>query len=206
MGGIRFALAEQAREEILSAGLTLYRICSILYLRGRCLLPGAARRDRLPLRPVGHKEGPMIRLYAKDIMHPKVSLYVKDKGSDLVKKMLVNYPALPVVNDELEVVGIVSEYDILDALKEKRTIHEFSAESLMSCGHAEHGACKEPVTITSDTPIEDIVDTLHRERLSILPVVDEKKRLVGIVTRKNIIFAMAEQGFWTEAEFRKRAA
>ncbi len=148
----------------------------------------------------------MIRLYAKDIMHPRVSLYFKDKGSDLVKKMMVNYPALPVVNDDLEVVGIVSEYDILDALKEKRTIHEFSAESLMSCGHAEHGTCKEPVTISSDMPIDDIVDTLFKERLSILPVVDDKKKLVGIITRKNVIYAIAEQGFWAEAEFRKRAA
>src|SRR3990172_5736776 len=117
---------------------------------------------RLPLRRDGRKEGSMVRLYAKDIMHPRISLYFKDKGSDLVKKMLVNYPALPVVNDDLEVVGIVSEYDVLDALKEKRTIHEFSAESLMSCGHAEHGACKDPVTISSDTPIDEIVDTLYR--------------------------------------------
>jgi len=148
----------------------------------------------------------MKTLRAIDIMNPRVSLYVKDKGSDLVKKMMANYPALPVVNDDLVVVGIVSEYDILDALKEKRTINEFSAESLMGCGHAEHGACKDPVTISSDTPIDEIVDTLYRERLSILPVVDEKRKLVGIVTRKSIIYAIAEQGFWPEAEFQKRAA
>lgn len=148
----------------------------------------------------------MMKLFAKDIMFPRVSLYVKDKGSELVKKLMVNYPALPVVNDNLEVVGIVSEYDVLDALKEKRTINEFSAESLMSCGHAEHGVCNEPVTVTADTPIEDIVETLYKERLSLLPVVDAKKKLVGLITRKNIIYAIAEQGFWPEAEFRKRVA
>jgi CBS domain-containing protein len=148
----------------------------------------------------------MTRLFAKDIMHPRVSLYVKDKGADLVKKLLVSYPALPVVNDVLEVVGIVSEYDVLDGLKEGRTIHEFSAESLMSCGHAEHGVCTNPLTIRSDMVIDEIVDTLYKERVSILPVVDDKKRLVGIITRKNIITALAEQGFWPEAEFKKRAA
>jgi CBS domain-containing protein len=139
-------------------------------------------------------------------MHPRVSLYIKDKGADVVKKLLGNYPALPVVNDRGEVVGVVSEYDVLDALKEKRTINEFSAESIMSCGHAEHGVCSEPITAFAGTPINDIVTTLYNDRLSILPVVDDKKKLVGIITRKNIIHAVTEMGFWPEAEFQKRVA
>ena|SRR3989338_3531075 len=140
---------------------------------------------------------------AKDIMHPRVSLPAKEKGIELLKKLMCPYPALPVVNDNLEVIGIVSEYDILDALKEGRTIHEFSAESVMSCGHAEHEVCSTPVTVTSDTPIEDIVEIMYSLRFSILPVVKNKK-LVGIISRKNIINAMAEQGFWPEHEFKKR--
>ena len=148
----------------------------------------------------------MKTLRAIDIMNPRVSLYVKDKGSDLVKKMMANYPALPVVNDNLEVMGIVSEYDVLDAIKEKRTVHEFSAESLMGCGHAEHGICTSPITIKSNAVIDDIVETFYKERISLLPVVDDNKKLVGIITRKNIITAMAEMGFWPEVEFQKRAA
>jgi CBS domain-containing protein len=140
---------------------------------------------------------------AKDIMHPRVSLPAKERGIELLKKLMCPYPALPVVNDNLEVIGIVSEYDILDALKEGRTIHEFSAESVMSCGHAEHEVCSTPVTVTSDTPIEDIVEIMYSMRFSILPVVENKK-LVGIISRKNIINAMAEQGFWPEHEFKKR--
>jgi len=140
---------------------------------------------------------------AKDIMHPRVSLPANEKGIELLKKLMCPYPALPVVNDNLEVIGIVSEHDILDALKEGRTIHEFSAESIMSCGHAEHEVCSTPVTVTSETPIEDIVEIMYSLRFSILPVVKNKK-LVGIISRKNIINAMAEQGFWPEHEFKKR--
>lgn len=55
------------------------------------------------------KEVDMIRLVIKDIMFPQVSLYAKDKGSELVKKLMINYPALPVVNNDLEVIGIVSD-------------------------------------------------------------------------------------------------
>ncbi len=51
----------------------------------------------------------MIRLVVKDIMFPQVSLYAKDKGSELVKKLMINDPALPVVNNDLEVIGIVSD-------------------------------------------------------------------------------------------------
>jgi CBS domain-containing protein len=127
------------------------------------------------------------------------------KGDELIEKMMCPYPALPVVNDNLEVMGIVSEYDVFGALEEGRTIHEFSAESLMSCGHSEHGACKSPVTVTPDTPIEKIVDLFYQNSssLSIVPVVEQKK-LVGIIGRKNIINALAERGFWKEHEFQKR--
>jgi CBS domain-containing protein len=152
------------------------------------------------------KKVDMIRLVAKDIMSPRVSLYANDKGSELVKKPMINYPALPGVNDDLEVIGIVSDYDVLDALNEKRTVHEFSAESLMSCGHAEHGVCTEPLTISANMLIDDIANTLYKERVSVLPVVDERRKLVGIIIRKSIINTITELGVWPEVDFRKRAA
>lgn len=146
-------------------------------------------------------------LCARDIMHPRVSLPSKERGKELVKKLMTPYPALPVVNEKLEVVGIVSEYDIFDALEEGRTINEFSAESIMSCGHMTHAEeCGKPLTVTPDTPIDDIVDIMYKERFSILPVVENKKsnKLVGLISRKNIINALAEEGFWPEHELQKR--
>jgi CBS domain-containing protein len=148
----------------------------------------------------------MIRLVAKDIMFPRVKQCTKDKGSEHMKKLMINYLALPVVNDDLEVIGTVSDYDVPDAVNEKRTVHELSAESLMSCGHAEHGVCKEPLTISANMLIDDIVKTLDRERVSIMPVEDERKKLVGIITRKSVINAITEIGIWPDVDFRKWAA
>jgi CBS domain-containing protein len=136
-------------------------------------------------------------------MYPRMSLPAKMKGDIVMEKLTCPYPALPVVNDNQEVIGVVSEYDILEAVRENRTIHEFSAESIMSCGHAEHGVCATPVTVNTDTPIEDIVDLFYESRLSVLPVLEGKK-LAGLVTRKSIINAMAEEGFWSEHEFKQR--
>jgi CBS domain-containing protein len=140
---------------------------------------------------------------AKEIMYPRVSVPAKMNGQELVQKLMCPYPGLPVVNENQEVIGIVSEYDVLNALREGRTIHEFSAESIMSCGHSEHGVCSSPVTVPGDAPIEDIADLMFALSFTVLPVV-EGKRLVGLITRKSIINAMAEKGFWHEHEFRKR--
>ena len=131
----------------------------------------------------------------------------KDRGKDVVEKLMSPYPALPVVNDKLEVVGIVSDYDVFDALKEGRTIYEFSAESIMTCGRTKGASeCDSPLTVTPDTPIDDIVNMMHEEDFSILPVVESKKnrRLAGLISRKNIINALAEEGFWPEHQFQKR--
>ncbi|HSB51793.1 MAG TPA: CBS domain-containing protein [Dissulfurispiraceae bacterium] len=142
---------------------------------------------------------------ARDIMHPRVSLHAKDTGEDIAKKLMSPYPALPVVNDRTEVVGIVSEYDVLSALAEGRTVHEFSAQSIMSCGHAGHTdePCKTPLTVTPVTSIQKIVDTFVKQNVTLLPVVD-KGKLVGIISRTNVINSLAEKGFWPGSEMKKR--
>ena len=140
---------------------------------------------------------------AKDIMYPRVSLPAKTGGHEVVQKLMCPYPGLPVINENQEVIGIVSEYDVLNALKEGRTISEFSAESIMSCGHAEHGVCSSPVTVQANTPIEKIADLMFALSFTVLPVVNGKC-LIGLITRKSVINAMAEKGFWHEHEFRKR--
>lgn len=142
---------------------------------------------------------------AKDIMHPRVSLPAKLKGEELVEKMMCSYPGLPVVNDKLEVIGIVSDTDVMSAMQQKRTVHEFSAESLMTCGHAEHGSCGTPVTVGPDTSLEEIVDLFYNNSssLSVLPVV-QNNQLTGIISKKNIIYALAERGMVPEHEMQKR--
>ncbi|MFZ5996029.1 MAG: HPP family protein [Nitrospirota bacterium] len=140
---------------------------------------------------------------AKDIMHPRLSIPAKDRGTDIVKRLMCPYPALPVVNENLEVIGIVSEYDVLSVVREGRTLYEITAESIMSCGHAEHGVCEQPVTVMPETPIEDIVEIMYSLNFTILPVVEHNK-LVGIISRKQIINALAETGFWPKHEFQKR--
>ncbi len=150
----------------------------------------------------------MPAITAKDIMHPRLSLPQKEPGRSLINKLLCQYPGLPVVNEDDEVVGIVTEYDVFDALMNARTVNEFSAESIMGCGHMEHeGVCNEPVCVSQGTPIDKVLEVMYKQKMSVLPVVesDRSKKLVGIIARKNIISALSERNFWPEHEFQKRA-
>jgi CBS domain-containing protein len=123
---------------------------------------------------------------AKDVMLKGASLHVEDRGSTLVKKLSGRYHALPVVNDDREVVGIVTEASILKALREEKTIFQCTAGSLMTCGHLEHESCRSPVTVSPDTPMKDVLRTMLRERLSAMPVVQDRV-LVGVINRKDLV-------------------
>ena len=99
-------------------------------------------------------------------MHQRLSVYIKDNGVGLVKHLPAGYRKLLVVIDKLEVVGIVSEEHVLDALKEKRTIHEFRLSRSWDAEMV-YGVCRTPLTISPDASIDDIEDTFYKERVPI---------------------------------------
>jgi len=46
-----------------------------------------------------------------------------------------------------------------------------------------------PITIKPDTPVAEAQAIMRREKIHHLPVVDERRRLVGIVTEKDLLYA-----------------
>jgi CBS domain-containing protein len=124
---------------------------------------------------------------AGDLMLQGASLHVGDRGSTLVKKLSGRYHALPVVNDDREVVGIISEQSILRALRTEKTLFECTAGMLMTCGHLGHESCGNPVAVSPDTPVRDVVRTMLREQLSVVPVV-KRRKLVGLLNRKDLVY------------------
>ena len=100
------------------------------------------------------------------------------------------YGSLPVVDDQMNLIGIVSEYDLLEALLEKRDEKTLKAEDIMT---------KNPITVNEDTPIFDVIKILEDPKLIRVPVTKESK-LVGILTRRDLLFcylqATAEAPKW----------
>lgn len=113
------------------------------------------------------------------------------------------FSGLPVVDDAGKVVGIVTEGDLLRRAetgtqrRRPRWIEFFvgpgrlATEYAHACGHRIDEVMTQPVlTITEDRPLDEIVNIMERHQIKRLPVVRDGK-LVGIVSRANLLRALA---------------
>jgi CBS domain-containing protein len=108
--------------------------------------------------------------------------------------------AFPVIDDEGTVLGVVSEDDLLAkeavalTLADQRPgISERIADRLHRPGREEDGLTAgvlmshPAVTITPDEPVESAARLMYNCRVKRLPVVNSDGRLVGIVSRSDVL-------------------
>ena len=123
---------------------------------------------------------------------------------DAAKLMLEHHVSgLPVLDKDGALVGIVSEGDFLrrSEIGTQRKRPRW-LQYLMSPGRAanefvhqsgrkvEEIMAREPVTVTEDTQLEELVSLMEKHDIKRLPVMRDD-RLVGIVTRANLLQAVA---------------
>ena len=132
----------------------------------------------------------MIR--AKYVMCKRTAVLKNTTGREVVYKMMASgCPGIPVVNEESEVVGIVSMCDILKAAKENGPeIEKITAEQIMS---------KAPITADRDTSLDDLAKMMFENNYSVIPIVKGKK-LVGIVSAREIIDTYVEPHLYSTFE------
>lgn len=88
-------------------------------------------------------------------------------------------PGAPVVNDQSEFIGFISEFDVLCALKAGKDLSRLTAEDLM---------VHDRIVVTPETTIEEAVTIMEEKRLLNLPV-KEDGRVVYSVTRHDLLRA-----------------
>ena len=110
--------------------------------------------------------------------------------------------ALPVINGDDSLVGLLSEADLLSR-GDLGHQHPWWIEALMPASTLAgefakaHGKkvsevmSTDLITAEEDTPVSEIAALLERNRINRVPIVDEDGRLVGIVSRSNLIQALA---------------
>ncbi|BCA53900.1 hypothetical protein W02_10400 [Nitrospira sp. KM1] len=106
-----------------------------------------------------------------------------------VELLSEHMPGAPVVNENDEFIGFVSEFDILRALEAKRDLNSLTAEDVMA---------KDRISVTSDTTIDQAVKTMEEKRLLSLPVIQGGK-VAYSVTRHDLLRAWIGLGVSIES-------
>jgi CBS domain-containing protein len=108
----------------------------------------------------------------------------KAKGTEIALALIrAEVSGLPVVNTENRVVGVITEFDLIAAIKEGKKLKNVTAGHLMS---------KNLVTVTEETSIDEVIELLVTKKIIRVPVVDTEGRLIGIVSRRDILKAVTE--------------
>ncbi|MGW2183190.1 CBS domain-containing protein [Streptomyces sp. NPDC001732] len=123
-----------------------------------------------------------------DLMTDDVVSVVPSTSFKEVAKLLAQHDisGLPVVGDEDRVVGVVSESDLLSRQAARRPDAGATAPSGAECTVA--GIMSAPaVTIHAVESAPEAARLMTRSGVERLPVVDDEDRLVGIVTRRDLL-------------------
>ena len=141
------------------------------------------------------------KILAKDIMTKEVVSVRSDTPLLDVAKVLAehNFDGVPVVDERKKIVGILTEYDlitktspinigfirqILTDIESKNkdkaeTIVELTVKQVMN---------PEPLTLKDTTPYKDVLQTFRdHHRVNPIPIVDEENRVVGVISRYDIL-------------------
>jgi len=147
-------------------------------------------------------------LLAKDLMTQTVIACVPETKLEDAVRTLAEYEisGMPVIDAHKRVVGIVTENDLLladhlEPPRMKTALFGFYIlrQSVMDRMSELRGLRVEDVmtraviTFSPDTPVDDIARAMHDRGINRVPIVDAAGTLVGILSRADIIRALAER-------------
>uniref|UniRef100_A0AAU2JYT8 CBS domain-containing protein n=1 Tax=Streptomyces sp. NBC_00049 TaxID=2903617 RepID=A0AAU2JYT8_9ACTN len=141
-----------------------------------------------------------------DLMTEEVVSAVSDTTFKEVAKLLAQHDitGLPVLDAEDRVVGVVSESDLLNQQGSAALIERDAAEGAAVPETATYTAGEvmsaPAVTVRADETAAEAARLMSRRGVERLPVVDEEDRLVGIVTRRDLLRLFLRP----DAEIRRR--
>lgn len=125
-----------------------------------------------------------------EVMTPRVRTFSVNDHIEKVWGAIEEHSGFPVVQDG-KVVGIISTKELLTS---KRARIERESKAIKTPAKVGHVMCiimgkEEKFLAASSAPVEKAIKKMLDAELSILPVVEKNNKLVGIVTRKDLLKA-----------------
>ncbi len=119
-------------------------------------------------------------LEAEQFMQDVVTFFrVEDTVDRLAGAMSEGgFGSVPILAKDGKLVGIVSEYDLLKAIEEGKEMTKVMAGEIM---------VKDPITVGRKTLAMEIIHLLQEKHFIRTPVVDADGKLVGVVSRRDLI-------------------
>jgi CBS domain-containing protein len=149
------------------------------------------------------KRIPVSLVMTRDVITVKRDMSLKDLARLLTEKGI---SGVPVVDDLNRVIGIVTEADIIFQTGQKRSrgLREFLRELIgephpkdtrgpLSEFRVEDIMSTPVITATPDMDIRDVAVILKEKRIKRMPVVDSDGRLIGIISRQDIVRAVSHE-------------
>jgi len=153
-------------------------------------------------------------MQVKDVMTTQVvSVRPRTPLKDVARTMVARrVSGMPVVDDDGSLLGVVSEGDILVKERGRPGTGSLLDHLLEVNGHeagkheardAADAMTSPPVTIRPDRPVAEAASLMLDRCVNRLPVIDKHGKLVGIVTRADLVRAFVREDEAIEHEIRE---
>lgn len=134
---------------------------------------------------------PFDELTVGDIMVSEVRFGYRQTKADQLASMMTegDFGGVPILDDALRVIGIVTEFDLLSALDGGRKLSRPHSGTELSELSAEDIMSYKPVQVRPETDVLTLIYLFQRHHLIRVPVVDDQGRLVGMAARRDVLRA-----------------
>ena len=144
------------------------------------------------------------RIPVQDIMVTNVVAVKKDADLHETARLLSEHriSGLPVIDDENRVIGVISEADLLllAGMKREHSFRDILRSVLgeplpvrKSGNRVHHVMSFPPITAKADDSVGDVANILDKRRIKRLPVVNDDGKLIGIISRADIVRAIGKK-------------
>ena len=145
-----------------------------------------------------------LKVPVKDVMTMNVICISKDADVHEAARIMSEnrISGLPVVDEDKHLIGIVTEADILYSTGMKKS-HDFRDilrhilgelhPKIRNGSKVEEIMTTQVITTTPERDIGEVARILDEKRIKRLPVVDENNKLIGIISRANIVRHLGKQ-------------